>query len=212
MISGIILNVDKTFRADVTMRPGDVATTVAVEAHAPLVDTDEATFSQVIEHKTIVGLPLNGRDYQQLQLLNAGTVSLTNFQTSIGVTGGAVNFSNNGVVNVSNGGRPGKNAFLIDGGDAYDYRSAPPVSFPFWIPSPNSSSRKAYGSGNSVTNVITQSGTNAFHGTLWNFLRNDKLDARSFFSLASRPEDLKRNQFGFVAGDPVHLHWNLLER
>src|SRR5262245_36719665 len=72
-LSGIILNVDDTFRADITMRPGDVATTVAVEAHAPLVDTDDATFSQVIEHKTIVGLPLNGRDYQQLQLLNAGT-------------------------------------------------------------------------------------------------------------------------------------------
>src|SRR5262249_20530582 len=121
--SDIALDVDANHRVDVTLVPGSLTEKIDVISLAPLVNTDDAAVAQTVSGKLLSDLPLNGRDYQQTELLSPGTVSLTNFQTSAGLTGGAAAFTSSSTVIVANGGRAGKTGFLIDGSDNIDYRS-----------------------------------------------------------------------------------------
>src|ERR1017187_1456329 len=113
-VQDIKLDVSATRRVDAHMTIGQLAETVSVEASAPLLNTENAISGQVIESKRVTELPLNGRNFQQLQLLTPGSISTTNFQTSQGLAGGASSLSTNSTMNISDGGRPGQVLFLID--------------------------------------------------------------------------------------------------
>jgi len=117
-IRDIKLDVSAVRRVDVSLTIGQVTETVNVESSAPLLNTENAATGQVIESKRVTELPLNGRNFQQLQLLTPGSVSTNNFQVSQGMGGGAGSLTTNSTMNVANGGRPGQVLFLIDGSNA----------------------------------------------------------------------------------------------
>jgi hypothetical protein len=207
-VSDVKLDVNATLRVDVAMTVGQVTETVEVAAQAPLLNTENASTGQVIEAKRVTELPLNGRDFQQLQLLTPGNISGTNFQTSQGLSGGASSLTTTGTMNISNGGRPGQLLFTIDGSNASNQNGRGIILTPsideiqeFKTESSNMSAEFGYGS--STVNVSIKSGTNSLHGAAWEFLRNDAMDARLFF--ATRKPPLRRSQFGANAGGPVWI-------
>lgn len=106
-VRDIKVDVNATLRLDLAMTVGQVTETVEVTAQAPLLNTENASTGQVIEAKRVTELPLNGRDFQQLQLLTPGTVSGTNFQMQQGLSGGASSLTTTGTMNVANGGEAG---------------------------------------------------------------------------------------------------------
>jgi hypothetical protein len=205
-VADVKLDVNATRRLDVQMAVGQVTETVDVEATAPLLNTENASTGQVIESKRVTELPLNGRDFQQLQLLTPGAVPSVNHQTGQGMAAGASALTTNSTMNISSGGRPGQVLFTIDGSNASNQNGRGIIQRPavdeiaeFKVQTSNMSAEFGYGS--SVVNISIKSGTNQLHGTAWQFHRNDALDARSFF--ATRVEPLRRNQFGANAGGPV---------
>lgn len=207
-VKDIKLDVNATLRVDVGLNVGQVSETISVEASAPLLNTENSSTGQVIESKRVTELPLNGRNFQQLQLLTPGSVSTTNFQTTQGLSGGASSLTTNSTMNIANGGRPGQILFLIDGSNASNQNGRGLIQQPaideiqeFKVQTSNMSAEFGYGS--SAVVVSIKSGTNQLHGAGWEFLRNDTMDARSFF--ATRVEPLKRNQFGANAGGPVWI-------
>ncbi|MEX2260941.1 MAG: TonB-dependent receptor [Bryobacteraceae bacterium] len=207
-VKEIKLDVNATLRVDVAMSVGQVSETVEVTAQAPLLNTENASTGQIIEAKRVTELPLNGRDFQQLQLLTPGNISGTNFQTGQGLSGGASSLTTTQTMNISNGGRPGQLLFTIDGSNASNQNGRGIILTPsideiqeFKTESSNMSAEFGYGS--STVNVSIKSGTNSLHGAAWEFLRNDAMDARLFF--ATRKPPLRRNQFGANAGGPVWI-------
>src|SRR5579872_4190781 len=117
-VPALRLEVNATLRQDIKLPLGTVTQTVNVKAAPPMLNTSNASLGQVIASTEVAQLPLNGRDFQQLQLLTPGTVSGTNFQTSEGMAGGASTLGTNQTMNVANGGRPGQVLFMVDG--SYD--------------------------------------------------------------------------------------------
>jgi hypothetical protein len=205
-IREIKLDVNASRRVDVPLTVGQVTEKINVEATPPLLNTENASVSQVIETKRVNELPLNGRDFQQLQLLTPGSVAGVNYQTSQGMAGGASSLTTNGTMNIANGGRPGQVLFTVDGAANSNQNGRGIIQRPsideiseFRVQTSNMSAEFGYGS--SVVNVSIKSGTNELHGSLYEFLRNDAMDARSFFAQSVEP--LKRNQFGGTAGGPV---------
>lgn len=205
-IENIKLDVNAERRVDVNLRLGQVNESIQVQAAPPLLNTENASTGQVIEAKRVTELPLNGRDFQQLQLLTPGTVSTVNYQSSQGLAGGASSLTTNETMNIANGGRPGQVLFTIDGASDSNQNGRGIIQRPsideiseFKMQSSNMSAEFGYGS--STVNIAIKSGTNALHGSLYEFLRNNDMDARSFF--AANTEPLKRNQFGGTAGGPV---------
>ena len=195
VVRDIKVDVNATLRVDVSMTMGQVTETVEVAAQAPLLNTENASTGQVIEAKRVTELPLNGRDFQQLQLLTPGNVSGTNFQTGQGLSG-ASSLTTTGTMNVSNGGRPGQLLFTIDGSNPSNQNGRGIILTPsideiqeFKTESSNMSAEFEYGS--SAVNVSIKSGTNSLHGAAWEFLRIDALDARPFF--ATRKPPLRRS-------------------
>jgi Carboxypeptidase regulatory-like domain/TonB dependent receptor-like, beta-barrel len=207
-VTGIKLEVNATLQQNVRLRVGQVNQSVKVSAAPPTLNTQNASVGQVISSKEVTDLPLNGRDFQQLQLLSPGTISTANFQTSSGLDGGASALTTNETMNVSNGGRPGQVLFTVGGandsnenGRGILWRPSIDEIQEFKVQTSNMSAEFGYGS--SVVNVSIKSGTNQLHGDVYDFLRNDSMDARSFF--AQKIEPLKRNQFGFTLGGPMIL-------
>jgi hypothetical protein len=202
---GIVLQVNQVARIDITLEVGAPAETVQVTAAGPLLETDTSSRGSVIDQKKIVDLPLNGRDYNQLALLSPGVLAGTPRLSS-------VNFK--GVINV-NGNRTFNNVFLLDGVDNISYSNSfrgenvqlvqPSVEAlqEFKIQT-NAYSAEFGRSSGAVVNATIKSGTNAIHGSLYEFLRNDVLDANNFFNnLFEQPKPVrKRNQFGAAVGGP----------
>ena len=193
--TGIELQVQQQARLDFTLDVGNIAERITVEASAPIVNTETGSIGQVVENKKIVDLPLNGRNFVQLASLLPNAVIGTS-----GTVGGTT-------VAVS-GGRANKTEYLLDGisineqlFDGVILRPSVDAIQEFKVQS-NSFSAE-YGRGNAVLNATIKSGTNAVHGTLFEFLRNDKLDARNFFLAQKAP--YRQNQFGFAVGGPVVL-------
>ena len=205
-VRNIKLDVAADRRVDASLAIGTVSESVSVEAAPPALNTENASTGQVIGDQAVNELPLNGRDFQQLQLLTPGTVSTTNYQTTEGMAGGASTLGTNQTMNVANGGRAGQVLFLVDG--AYDsnqngrsiiYRPTIDEIAEFREETANMSAE--YGYGSSVVNVSIKSGTNLLHGSIYEFLRNSATDSRSYFAQSVEP--LRRNQFGGTAGGPV---------
>jgi len=204
--SGIILQVNQVARIDIGLQVGEVTSVVEVTAAAPLLETETSSRGSVIDQKKIVELPLNGRDYNQLALLSPGVLPGT---PRLAV----VNFK--GVLNV-NGNRTFNNVFLLDGVDNISYSNSfrgenvqlvqPSIEAlqEFKIQT-NAYSAEFGRSSGAVVNATIKSGTNDIHGSVYEFLRNDALDANNFFSNAlGAPKPVrKRNQFGIAIGGPL---------
>lgn len=200
-----VVNVAARQRVDLMMPVGQVTETVQVTAAVALVESDSSQRGQVIEQKKIVELPLNGRSYADLALLSAGVR-----RSSYAVA----NPPREGSFNV-NGQRSTFNNFLLDGIDNNAYGtsnqgfsnqvvSLPPDAIQeFRIVTNNMSAEYGRTSG-AMINANMRSGTNEIHGSVWEFLRNDKLNAVGFFPPpGGQKPTLKRNQFGFVLGGPI---------
>ncbi len=193
-ISGIVLQVDQQARFDIKLNVGNVSQKIEVVESAPLVNTDNATVGQVIDNKTIVELPLNGRNFTQLATLTPGAIE--------GSPG-----SNTGFTTISvNGGQAPKTEFLLDGISNQEQlyngvQFTPSVDAIQEFKVEGNAFSAEYGRGDAVINATIKAGTNQFRGVLWEFLRNDALDARNFFDNAKTP--YRQNQFGGTLGGPI---------
>lgn len=197
--TGIELRVDDRLRIDVTLTLGNVAETVTVEASVPVVSTDSATLGNVVDNKKVTELPLNGRNFLQLNLLVPGA--------NQGVKG-SQNQTQGGSISV-NGAREQANNFLLDGMDNNDLainQYAVAISteavLEFKVQASTYSAEFGRSPGAQV-NIATKAGTNDVHGVLYEYLRNEKLDAKNFFDRPGPIPGYKRNQYGASIGGPI---------
>jgi hypothetical protein len=198
---GISLNVNETATVPVRLVGGAETLEVQVEADAALVQTTVTSLGKVVLEREILDLPLDGRNFSQLGLLQPGVVPLT---AGLMQAGGSLRA---GQAYAVNGQRPESNNFLIDGANNVNAVDAgfvlkPPIDdiSEFRILTHNANAEFGQNTG-STTNLITRSGSNSFHGALWEFLRNDAMDATDFSTATVQP--LKQSQFGGTFGGPM---------
>jgi hypothetical protein len=198
---GITLDVNEAATISVSLKVGTGTDRVEVNADANLIENTVTSLGTVVSERELLDLPLNGRNFTQLGLLQPGVVPLT---PGLAEAGGSLRASQAYAVN---GQRPESNNFLIDGANNFNgvdggFVLKPPVDAvtEFRILTHNANAEFGNSLG-STTNVITRSGTNRFHGAVWEFFRNDVFDATNFF--ATETEPLKQNQFGGSLGGPV---------
>src|SRR5947209_1824264 len=199
----IEVKVNDQLRLDVTRDVGTVSERVEITANAVQVQTENTQLGDVIESKKILALPLNGRSFIDLLGLQAGVAPST-----AGTIGGDRPVS--GILNAGNisvnGQRETANAFLVNGGDVTEGRNlgaglVPNLDSVEEFRLITNSFDAEYGKfSGAVMNAITKSGTNGFHGDVFEFVRNDKLDAANYFT--PQKSELRRNQFGFAVGGP----------
>jgi Carboxypeptidase regulatory-like domain len=204
-INDIDLTVNDRLRFDLTLAVGSVQQNVSVEANALQVQTSSTQIGSTVESKEILALPLNGRSYLDLLGLQAGVVPLTSgtLPNDRPVSGLFVNAGN-----VSVNGQPeSANAFFVNGGDVSETKNMGAGLIPvldsiqeFRLITNSYDAEYGKFSG-AVMNAITKSGTNGLHGDVFEFLRNDALDARNFFDPVKA--NLHRNQFGYAVGGPL---------
>jgi hypothetical protein len=203
-VTDIVLDVNQQSRIDVSLVVGSVQTEVSVTADALAVETTSSQLGEVIEERKIMDLPLNGRSFVDLLGLQAGVAA-----ASAGTISGTPVSGNLAAGNQSvNGQRETTNAFMVNGADVSEGRSMGASVIPnldsvqeFRLITNSFDAEYGRFSG-AVMNAVTKSGTNAIHGSLFEFLRNDKMDARNFFDPAHKGV-LKRNQFGYSAGGRI---------
>jgi hypothetical protein len=209
--TNIEVKVNDQMHIDVTMALGTTTETISVEANAVQVQTESTQLGDVIDSKKMLALPLNGRSYIDLLGLQAGVAPGTaqTIQQDRPVSGSL----NPGNISV-NGQRETANAFLVNGGDVSEGRNlgaglVPNLDSVQEFRLITNSFDAEYGKfSGAVMNAITKSGTNGFHGDVFEFLRNDAMDAKNYF--VTSKSELRRNQFGYAAGGPVwkdHLFW-----
>lgn len=191
-VKGLEVQVAQAVRQDIQLALGETSTKVEVVATAPVLDERTAEVGQVIGTKETSELPLNGRNYFELAKLSPGVAELAGSSQSNGLA--------------INGQRANQISFYFDGVDTRTETSGRPAFTPsieaiqeFKIQT-NSFSAE-YGRNPAAINVSLKAGANSFHGALFEFLRNDALDARSYFSQIVDP--LRRNQFGGVISGPI---------
>jgi len=199
-IKNVEVIVGQSARADVPLRIGETSTLVEVTGSVPLLNTESGTLGQEITNEQIVDLPLNGRSYYELARLTPGATLLPG-------TGNLLRIRANYESGTSiSGVRGNQTSFYLDGVDITDHHQGGTLiqtsidalqEFQILQSEYSAEYRNAGG----VLNGSTKSGTNEFHGVLFEFLRNDKLDARNFFAL--QRDVLKRNQFGGGIGGPL---------
>jgi len=210
----VVLTVGEQQVLNLSLQVGAVAQQVEVTAGAPTVELSSSTLSNEVDEATIRELPLNGRDWTQLATLQPGVASLGSQQLSIG---GSTKASSRGIRGFGtpltiSGIRPQQNNYRMDGISLVDYSASVPgnalgVSLgvdaiqEFSVLTSNYSSEYGRTAGG-VINAITRSGTNQFHGDVYEFLRNSALDARNYFDGVRIPA-FRRNQFGAAGGAPI---------
>jgi hypothetical protein len=210
--TSITVNVGADVVINFSLKPGAVTQTVEVVATIPVLQTQNASVGQVVDSRSVNDLPLNGRNFTFLAQLAAG-VNTPQADTRGNAASGA--FAANGL-------RPAQNNYLLDGidnnSDNVDFLNGtnfvvlPPVDAVQEFKVQTSGFSAEFGrSGGAVLNATIKSGTNEFHGSAWEFFRNDKLDAADFFENAGgvKKGELRQNQFGVTAGGPVvipHLY------
>ncbi len=199
----ITLSVQQRLVFDITMKVGSIGESVTVTDSTAQLQTETSDLGQVLDARQITNLPLNGRNFAQLALLSPGTTPAapgSRDQSSYGFS--------------ANGARSLQNNFLLDGIDnnsnlpdllnGSSYVIEPPVESLQEFKVQTSSYTAEFGRGNgAVINAVTKSGTNELHGALYEFFRNDALDAKNHFDTTKQP--YKQNQFGGTVGGPVVL-------
>jgi hypothetical protein len=206
---GIKIDTNSALRVDITMQLGTVTNTVSVKSDALQVETQSTQNGVVIQDTKITSVPLNGRSYIDLLKLQPGVSPYSHSQDSSTSGIGATQVSgdlDNGQQSV-NGGRSGSNAFMVNGANAEEGVHNGAAMIPnldsiaqFRIITNNFDAEYGNYSGGQV-NVVTKSGTNQYHGTVFDFLRNTNLDARNYYS-PTRGVFIQ-NQFGGTAGGPI---------
>jgi hypothetical protein len=210
--TGVTVDVAGERRVDTALKTGSVSTRVEVSADTlPLVETTTNTLGGVLTAQTVENMPVNGRDYTKLIYLNPGVAgSPDQISDSPGSFG---EFSMNGA-------RGRSNNYLLDGTDMNDgYRNDPAINEAGVFGTPStilpidavaevnvlSNFQPEYGrSAGAIVNIVTKSGTNAFHGTAGEYFRNDALDARNYFNPSSQPKaPFHNNQYGASLGGPI---------
>lgn len=204
LIPSITLQVNQLASMPLTLQIGNRSEQVTVTAEAPLISTEDSSVGQVVQQASIESTPLNGREFWQLVALVPGA-SYTPGGEGTTTGGGSLRAS---VVNVQiNGTGYIWNGWHMDGADITEYEQGGTNIQPnvdalseFKVFSANMPAE--YGHSPDVVSVTMKSGTNQFHGTVYEFLRNDILDAHNFFATTSK-NALKRNQFGGTIGGPI---------
>ena len=207
-VEQVNVTVEARQRVDITLQVGATTEVVTVTGQAPLLETESSSKGQVIGEKQMINLPILGRTYSSLALLTPGV------RQSQSGNQGDISFRREGAYNV-NGLRSVYNNFLLDGIDNNFYgttnqgfsnqavQPSPDFVAEFRM-SVNTYSAEYGRTTGAVMNVSTRSGTNEFHGRLWNYLQNTALNAAGFFRpVDGRKPQVNRNQFGFVIGGPI---------
>ena len=210
--TGIRLVVAQDAQVDVPLRLGEASTQVTINEDAPPVSATAADISGLVGEKEVKNLPLNGRSFDLLMTLNPGVVNFTWEKT-----GGLIGISNSTTANMFSveGNRPQQNLFLLNG---IEYTGAAENNMTpggtsgqllgidavreFNILRDSYSAKYGKKPGGQVS-IVTQSGTNQWHGSVYEFLRNNALDARNFFDASSSAPPFNRNQFGVSVGGPI---------
>jgi hypothetical protein len=194
---GISLKVSESRQSSIQLPIGTMSQEVDVSADSVQVDTRSATISEVVDADRVKDLPLNGRNVLQLQSLVAGAGATS--------TGGGGQAQNN--VTAINGARGAENNYTLDSADNEDPFFFTPSVFPnpdalaeFSLQTSNYGAQTGLGAGAQM-NAITKSGTNKFHGTLFEYVRNQIFDAAGYFAKAAPP--FHQNQFGGTVGGPI---------
>ena len=199
------LNVQGRVAINMTLQVGQISEVVMVTGAAPLLETETSELGQVVDQKRVSNLPLNGRNFAQLALLSPGTAPSEPGARDEGGYG----FS-------SNGARSLQNNFLLDGVDnnsnlpdllnETNFVIQPPVEALQEFKVQTNAYSAEFGRGNgAIVNAVIKSGTNQFHGSAWEFLRNNKLDGRNYFDAVGPVPQYQQNQFGATFGGPVLL-------
>jgi len=203
---GVTVNIQQQTVVDLTLVPGSATQSVEVTSTIPLLQTQDASVQQVVTSHAINDLPLNGRNASFLAQLSPGVTSGRDSGRGLTQSG---SFS-------ANGARSLQNNYMIDGIDnnaeiddlqnqsQYVVLPPPDALNEFSVQTNNYSAQFGHAEG-AVLNAETKAGSNDLHGDLWEFLRNDKLDAADFFlnSAGAQKAELRQNQFGFTLGGPV---------
>ncbi|MDE1155935.1 MAG: TonB-dependent receptor [Acidobacteriaceae bacterium] len=198
VVESIVLQVGQVSRLDVALSVGESVTSVDVRGGQVDLDTDSASVGTTITNRTVVNMPLNGRQFYTLALLVPGVYPPVQNST-LGFRGG---FNVAGSSEVAN-------YFTLDGFNNVDGANGSPTVRPsiddiqeFHVQTGVYQAEYGHNNGGQVT-VLTKQGSNAWHGTAYEFLRNDIFDARNYFSLRSAPNQLKRNDFGGTFSGPI---------
>src|SRR5258707_513634 len=210
--TGITMNVGAQQTFDLPLHVGTVSHTVQVTTEAPAVQVTSSEISATVNATTVRELPLNGRSWTDLAALQPGVETIqTQPSFATGSDRGNRGFGQQLTIS---GARPQQNNYRLDGVSLNDYANGAPGSVlggnlgvdaiqEFSVLTSNYSAEYGKTSGG-VVNAITRSGTNAFHGSAYEFLRNSALDARNFFEDPTAPKaPFKRNQFGGAVGGPI---------
>lgn len=210
--TGVKVDIGTNVGLNFSLKPGSQTETIEVTAATPVLQTQDASVGQVVDERSVNDLPLNGRNFTFLAQLVQG-VNSPQSDTRGNAASGA--FSANGF-------RPAQNNYMLDGidnnSDTVDFLNGtnyvvlPPVDAIQEFKVQTTDFSAEYGrSGAAVLNATLKSGTNNFHGDVWEFFRNDKLDARDFFEhncsagtcSPAKKGELRWNQFGGTLGGPV---------
>ncbi len=197
--TGIVLQVNVNPTINVALEIGAVTQQVEVQADASMAETETAAVGQVINAQNVLDLPLNGRNPSQLVVLSGASSIVNGFI-------GSKNYPTSVTISVAGGATNGTN-YLMDGGYHNDVFSAVNLPLPFpdvlqEFSVQTSSIPASYGErAGGVVNVVTKSGTNAFHGDLFEFVRNGAVNSKNYF--ATKVDAQKRNQFGGTVGGPI---------
>jgi hypothetical protein len=202
VVGPVEVNIQDRVGVDVKLQPGMASEIVTVTGERAQLETETSDLGQVVDSRRINALPLNGRNYAQLALLGTGIAAAepgSRVETTYGFS--------------SNGARSLQNNFLLDGidnnanlgdvlnGAAYVVQPAVDAIAEFKVETNAYSAEFGRGNG-AIMNAAIKSGTNQFHGDLWEFLRNEKLDAINYFDIDGQ-QPYKQNQFGFTLGGPI---------
>lgn len=211
-VTGVTVSVAAGRRVDIVLKPGELAQQVVVSAESiPVAETSSDTLGGTFESRAVEDLPINGRDYTKMLILVPGATGEPN--------GGGDSPGSYGQFSV-NGSRGRANNYLLDGTDMNDgYRNLPAINQGGVFGTPGtilpedsiqelsvlSNTEAEYGrNSGSVVNIITKSGTNGFHGSVFEDFRNAVLNARNYFNDVGTPKDaFRNNQFGGTIGGPI---------
>jgi hypothetical protein len=200
---GILLAVDHAATLNVKLKVGAITQEVVVAASTGMLTTSTGTLSQLVDEKSIQDLPLNGRDANTLVFLGAGTANTTSNYCLYNCQGGVYPSAQEASVN---GGGTANVNYQLDGTDHNDNYVSTNLPFPnpdaiqeFSLQSSNMTAE--YGNSANVVDIISKSGTNQFHGDVFEFIRNGEWNARDYF--APVQDTLRRNQFGGAVGGPI---------
>lgn len=210
-LDNIVLTVGDIRQVDVQLAPATVSTKVVVSSVSNALDTTNATVHSVVTGSITRELPLNGRDFTQLAALQPGVSQVLTQWTSDPTKTTRQNRGNGNELSIG-GSRPQQISYLLDGINVNDYANGSPGSVSgavlgvdavqeFSVISSNAPAQYGRTAGG-VVNTITRSGTNQFHGSAYDYLRNSVFDARNYFDPATIPS-FRRNQFGGTLGGPI---------